>query len=237
MTASKITEPAEKLTVHEALNRVMSDVQAVGKGKRNEQQGYMFRGVDAVVNAVGPALRTHGVTVLPTLQKIAYAVVEVGQKRTLQRECTVEVKYTFRGPAGDELECVVPGEAMDSGDKATAKAMSVAYRVALLQALCIPTDEPDPDESAPERSTARPPEPVWDSEEQAALREAYEMEISKATAEQISEIGTRVHNARRDGLLSPSTYGHLAKAGAARKAELNGGGQSAGDRVAETVST
>src|SRR5690606_2912843 len=53
------------------------------------------------------------------------------------------------------------GEALDSGDKATAKAHSVAYRTFLLQALTIPTHEPDPDESSPERSTPPPPPPPW----------------------------------------------------------------------------
>jgi hypothetical protein len=48
------------------------------------------------------------------------------------------------------LTCRTPGEAFDSGDKSTAKAMSVAYRTALLQALTLPTDEPDPDETVEE---------------------------------------------------------------------------------------
>ena len=78
-------------------------------------------------------------------------------------------------------------------------------------------------------------EHVWEPAEQLALREAYESEISAATAAEIAEIGKRVHNARRDGLLSPTTYSHLSKAGAARKAELNGGGSGAGDRVSAEV--
>jgi hypothetical protein len=57
----------------------------------------------------------------------------------------VIVKYTFVGPEGDTLTGSAPGEAMDSGDKATAKAMSVAFRTFLLQALSLPTNEPDPD--------------------------------------------------------------------------------------------
>jgi len=42
---------------------------------------------------------------------------------------------------------------MDSGDKATAKAMSVAFRTALLQSLSLPTDEVDPDATSYERSS------------------------------------------------------------------------------------
>jgi hypothetical protein len=167
----------EKITIVEALSAVMADVQAVGKTGTNAQQGYDFRGVDAVVNAVGPALRTHGVIVLPELLESNYATVEVGSKRTLMRECTIRVRYRFVGPAGDDLECTVGGESLDSGDKATAKAHSVAFRTALLQALCIPTDEPDPDEHSFVRSES--PSEHADSEtvdrlavELAALSEA-----------------------------------------------------------------
>jgi hypothetical protein len=145
-----------------ALSAVMTDVHAVGKTGRNEAQKYSFRGIDAVMNAVGPALRTHGVVIVPNVEEANYREVEVGQKRTLQRECTVRVRYRFHGPAGPEdfIECTVYGEALDSGDKATAKAHSVAYRTALLQALTIPTDELDPDEHTAERSARPEPEPV-----------------------------------------------------------------------------
>ena len=143
-------------TVVQALSAVMADVQAVRKGDRNEAQGFKFRGIDAVINAVGPALREHGVVVLPILEAADYGQVEIGHKRTLMRECTVRVRFRFVGPAGDTLDAVVPGEALDSGDKATAKAMSVAFRIALLQALCIPTDEPDADSHTYERASAQP---------------------------------------------------------------------------------
>lgn len=144
-------------TVHEALAAVMADVQAVRKGDRNQQQGYSFRGIDAVVNAVGPVLRKHKVTVSPRVDSYEYGTVEVGKNRTPMGHVRVIVTYTFHGPEGDSLPAQAPGEAMDSGDKATPKAMSVAYRTALLQALALPTDEPDPDGSSYERSPAREP--------------------------------------------------------------------------------
>ena len=103
---------SDKPTVFEAINAVMADVQAVRKGDRNTQQGYSFRGIDAVVNAVGPALRKHGVVIMPHVEDAQYNVVEVGKNRTPMRECTVRVRYAFHGPAGDALECVTVGEAM-----------------------------------------------------------------------------------------------------------------------------
>lgn len=144
--------------IYAALSAVMTDVLAVRKTGRNTDQNYSFRGVDAVVNAVGPVLRKHHVLLLPELLDVSYRDVRTSRDKPA-REVTVRVRYTFIGPAGDKVEVTVPGESMDNGDKGTAKAMSVAYRIALLQALCIPTDEPDPDEGTYERSYAPPPPP------------------------------------------------------------------------------
>jgi hypothetical protein len=157
------TETTVKPTVIEALLAVMEDVQAVGKGDRNNQQGYNFRGIDAVINAVGPAFRKHGVIAVPAKSEARYRDVQTSTGKP-SRECTVTVMYRFYGPAGDFIEVEVPGESMDFGDKGAPKAMSVAYRIALLQALCIPTDEPEPDAQSYERSArAAQPEPQWET--------------------------------------------------------------------------
>jgi hypothetical protein len=152
-----MTTEAKAVTVIEALAAVMADVQAVGKDSQNTSQGFPFRGIDAVMNAVGPALRTHGVVIIPTVEHTHYRDIEVGSKRTPMREVTVRVRYRVYGPAGDELSGVVSAESMDSGDKATAKAFSVAYRTFLLQTLTIPTDEPDPDATTYERAPVEEP--------------------------------------------------------------------------------
>lgn len=162
--AGEDTEPeaTSSLTAVQAFAAVMADISAVGKDGKFEAgtTRYNFRGIDGVMNAVGPALRRHGVVIVPTVLDAIYREVETGAKRTLQRECTVKVRYRVYGPAGDFFDGEVYGEALDSSDKGTAKATSVAYRIFLLQALTIPTDEPDPDEFRPERSAVPEPEPV-----------------------------------------------------------------------------
>ena len=141
-------------TICAALAAVMADVTHVGKEGQNTAQGYAFRGIDGVLNAVGPAFRRHGVIALPHVEQSEHQLVEVGKNRTPMRQATVVVRYVFHGPRGDSLDCVVAAEAMDSGDKATSKAMSVAHRTALIQALALPTHEPDPDERSYERAPA-----------------------------------------------------------------------------------
>lgn len=138
--------------IHERLLAVMNDVQSVAKKERNSSQNFNFRGIDAVINAVGPAFRNHGILVLPAVMKNDYTQVEVGKNRTSMGHARIEVEFTFVAGDGSACSAIVPAEAMDSGDKATAKAMSVALRTALLQVLALPTDEPDPDASTYERA-------------------------------------------------------------------------------------
>ena len=137
-------------TVHQALNKVMGDVQAVKKDSKNQAQRFNFRGIDAVVNAVGPALRKHGVTILPEDVDVHRSNGTTSNGKPTA-EVVLKVTYRVYGPGGDSVHGRVAAEAMDFGDKAIAKAMSVAYRTFLLQALTIPTDEPDPDSESYER--------------------------------------------------------------------------------------
>jgi hypothetical protein len=139
--------------IYKALSLVMEDVGAVRKAERNSAQNFNFRGIDAVVNAVSPALRKHGVIVFPRLQSVEHSTVVIGQKQTAMGHVRVQVEYIFVASDGSNLNALVAAEAMDSGDKATAKAMSVAFRTALLQTLCLPTDETDPDHDVYERSS------------------------------------------------------------------------------------
>lgn len=143
--------------IFQALIEVMNDVGAVRKADFNSHQKFSFRGIDAVINAVSPAFRKHGVFCVPTVISSEYESVQVGQNRTVMGHARVMVTYTFHASDGTSVDATVSAESMDSGDKATAKAMSVAYRTALLQTLCLPTDESDPDADTFERSPVTAP--------------------------------------------------------------------------------
>lgn len=148
-----MTDP--KPTVFEAWSKVMGAVQTIEKSERNRDQGFNFRGIDTVVNAVGPVLREHQVIVIPTAEEITTERYTTA-KGTAMKSATVLMRYTVYGPTGDSLSGVAYGEAADSGDKAVSKAQSVAYRVFLLQGLTIPTNEPDPDSSSHDRAAFNP---------------------------------------------------------------------------------
>lgn len=154
MTAARTAPEEPAPTVQEAWSRVMEAVQSVSKNSRNADQGFVFRGIDAVMNAVGPRLREHRVVVLPVqVDEVTRERYETKRGASMMGT-TLRVTYRIVGPAGDTLEAQSIGEAADSGDKGISKAMSVAYRTLYLQGLCIPTDEPDPDATAHERAPA-----------------------------------------------------------------------------------
>ncbi|WP_185844600.1 ERF family protein [Nonomuraea sp. WAC 01424] len=147
-----MTEPQ---SVIQLIVEAKRKVGAIRKRERNTQQNFVYRGVEAVVNAVGPHLDKFGIVVVPIMETSSYETVEVGKNRTQMGHATVEVTYRFYGPAGDHIDARVPGEAMDSGDKAMAKAMAVAWRTALIQVLNLRTNDPEPDEMSYERSPAK----------------------------------------------------------------------------------
>lgn len=112
----------------------------IGKGRRNEQQGYAFRGVDDIYNAVARLLSTHGLCILPRCTERT-VVERTNAKGTALFYVTVRAEFDFVSAADGSRHTVVTyGEAMDSGDKATNKAMSAAYKYALLQTFAIPTE-------------------------------------------------------------------------------------------------
>ena len=144
------------MNIYAALAAVMADVDHVAKRDRNEQQRFLFRGVDAVVNAVGPVLRKHHVLVVPQVEHVEYSPITTRNGGQMT-SCRLTVTYTFYAEDGSSIASKVAAESFDSGDKATPKAMSVAFRTALLQALALPTDEPDPDAETYDQAPARVP--------------------------------------------------------------------------------
>ena len=120
---------------------------AVAKDGKNVQQNFNFRGIDAVVNACAGHFIDLGILVVPHVEFAHSEMVTYGAKNTVGFRTEVIVGYEFTDGTSS-ITCKVAAEAIDSGDKGTAKAMSVAYRIALLQALTLPTSERDPDEDS-----------------------------------------------------------------------------------------
>jgi hypothetical protein len=146
-------------TIFEAIPAILADVEAISKNRRNQQQGYQFRGIDDVYNAVHPLLAKH--KVFPTCEIVSREVTERETKNGgVLFYVNIKAKYTLWASDGSNVVTEAWGEAMDSGDKASNKAMSAAYKYALFQLLCIPTEAVDSEqethEPAPKRTDVKP---------------------------------------------------------------------------------
>lgn len=134
----------------------MRQLGAIGKDSRNTQQGFMYRGIDAVMNALNPVLTANRM----------FCVPEVLEQHREERQTRnggnliysiLKMRYTLYAEDGSSVSAVVIGEGMDSADKGSNKAMSVAYKYAMFQIFSIPTEEmADPDGETPPESTKKP---------------------------------------------------------------------------------
>jgi hypothetical protein len=152
------------LGVQEAITAVMRDIGAIGKNKRNEAQKFDFRGIDDVLNALHGPLCEHGLVIMPTVLEREGETRQTGSGGSMN-VVHLTVEFKFIGPAGDHLSAVVVSEAQDSGDKATNKAMSAAYKYMALQVFCIPTKDMEEQDAsheaaAPQRAPQRPTAPT-----------------------------------------------------------------------------
>lgn len=130
------------MNVYAAINAVQAELakEGIAKDRRNQQQGYSFRGIDDVYNALAPMLAKHGLCILPRI--LARECIErTTQKGGVLFYVTVEAEFDFvAAKDGSKHTIRTYGEAMDSADKATNKAMSAAYKYAAFQAFAIPTE-------------------------------------------------------------------------------------------------
>lgn len=144
----------EEKKIYTAINAIMAEIGAIKKESKNAQQGFMFRGIDQVMNTLKPLLAKHGVFVVPEVVETKREE-RVSAKGSSLYYTLHTIKYHFTATDGSEVTTTVVGEGMDSADKSSNKAMAVAFKYACFQLFCIPTIEmaqADPDLYSPDPS-------------------------------------------------------------------------------------
>ena len=154
--------------------QAMKRVGAIGKDSVNEQQKYKFRGIDAVYNALNPVMSDLGLFICPEIldhrreERKSVKTYNGKDTETVLKYSILTIRYTMYAPDGSNISCTVVGEGMDSGDKASNKAMSIALKYACFELFMIPTEEMvDPDaevhevapKNAPAKRTETPAKP------------------------------------------------------------------------------
>lgn len=138
--------------IYQSITAILEEVPAIGKNKKNTTQNFMFRGIDDVMNTFQPLLAKHKVFIVPQVLEQTREERQTSKGGTLIYSIC-KIKYTFYAEDGTSVDAIVVGEGMDSGDKATNKAMAIAMKYAMFQVFCIPTEEmKDPDGDTPPAS-------------------------------------------------------------------------------------
>lgn len=140
--------------IYKAIPAIMDEIGHIGKDKKNQQQGFMFRGVDQVMNTMKPLFAKHGVFPIPEVTETKREERQTKSGGTLIYTMH-KINFHFTADDGSSVTATVAGEGMDSADKSSNKAMAVAFKYACFQVFCIPTEEmmkDDPDGYSPEES-------------------------------------------------------------------------------------
>ena len=160
---------SDQKNIYSALNSVMLELKHLGKDQVNQAQRFNFRGIDDVYNALHPLLAKHGVFTTSRILESNRREAETN-KGSKTNWVVLRVEYTFHALDGSSLSTEVEGEAMDSGDKATSKALSMADKYALIQVFKIPTDD------------------TADADKDSFIQERIEASKPRISEEQISKI-------------------------------------------------
>ena len=137
----------EEKKIYKAIAGIMAEIGHIGKDRRNVQQGFAFRGIDQVMNTMKPLFAKYGVFIVPE-------VIDMKREERTTRSgsnlifSVLTVRHHFYAEDGSEVVSTTIGEGMDSADKASNKAMAIAFKYACFQVFCIPTEEmakDDPD--------------------------------------------------------------------------------------------
>lgn len=150
-----------ELNIHQRIHAIMKDVSYVQKGNKKVNNHYKFVSHDAVTSKVRPALLKHGVLAVPS-----YFDISVHGNRT---NCSMSMKFVNIDKPEDyiDIPCAGFGQGIDPQDKGAGKAMSYAYKYALLKIFALETgDDPEKD-NINHKPEPKPPTPAQEARKSA----------------------------------------------------------------------
>lgn len=182
--------------IYKKMSDVMKDVKSVSKDQTNTQQGFKFRGIDQFVNALYPALTKHGVFMAPRATSYTQELKEVVRssgKPGIDKHVSILMEYDFWAEDGSKVTIgPIPAEGLDSGDKATNKALSAALKYALIQTFSVPTaDMAEADLESPEIGKSSKSDVKQDTKPVLADTNASKVEYPGPTVNEVKKSNFR----------------------------------------------
>jgi len=180
--------------IFKKMAEVMKEVGVVGKNQKNTAQGFKFRGIDDMINALHPALVAHGVFMAPRCVSEQHELKEVTRgsgKAGVDKHVTIMMEYDFFAEDGSKVTVgPIPAEGLDSGDKATNKALSAALKYALIQTFSVPTEDmAEADLESPVIGTPEKKEEVKQEAKEAAPPKKSGFQVKKPEVKAAAEDG------------------------------------------------
>ncbi|MEG3154948.1 ERF family protein [Sphingomonas sp. RB1R13] len=144
--------------VYRAINAVTAALagDGIAKSRTNAIELYQYRSIDDVLNRLAPLIAEHRLCILPrVLERI---ITDRPSPATPMRvNVLLRVAFDLVSVEDGSVHTVEAyGEALDEGDKGTAKAMSAAYKAVMLQAFCIPVAGTEDADSSATKLGTRP---------------------------------------------------------------------------------
>lgn len=237
----------ETTKIHEAMVAILSDLPSIGKDQYNKGQRYAFRGIDQFLNTLHPLFAKHHVFVTPLVEHVE-RTEKVGTRYNSSKGTDEEyitfysvatVRFRFHAEDGSSVDCVTIGEGMDNGDKATNKALSAAFKYALIQTFSVPTEDlVDADAESPEVTNTATPR------EAPAPQPAPQSDVGGVRDEQLAELriyldanGIEVADAERYcvSIKYLKDGEHLSKLTDARLSKINGNLSRFGNAIIDYI--
>jgi hypothetical protein len=193
----KTTKAMTQNNIYMAINAIMQEIEAIGKNKKNQQQGYSFRGIDDMYNALQPLFKKNAVFITSNVLESKREERQTAKGGVLIYTIA-KCQFKFFTTDGSFIESVLEGEAMDSGDKSTNKAMSTALKYALMQMFLIPTEEKldteyDTHEVTPKTPKAEPQPSEVDLLARKAYTSVDDLLMVLDSCESIGQLNTLYH--------------------------------------------
>jgi hypothetical protein len=211
--------------VYRAVTAIAAELSGgIPKRHRNERDDYRYRSIDDVLNRLSPLLARHKLCVLPRVLERT-STDRIGEGDLLLIAVTLRVAFDLVSSTDGSRHTVEAyGEALDASDKATAKAMSSAYKHAMLQAFCVPVaqiEDADASSHRLKRNRSHQREPVegwamWTSGIVDIVESCATTEAIERMRERQRPLLTAVSREK------PDLYAQIGAAFAKRTAELNG---------------
>lgn len=199
----------------------------IPKSRRNDTDNYAFRSIDDVLNRLAPILARHRLCILPRVLERTCEERQ-GENDTMLMSVCLRIAFDIVSARDGSMHTIEGfGEALDTGDKATAKAMSAAYKHLVLQAFCIPVrGVEDPDATSLRLSSGN------DQQDPAQGWEQWSLDILELIAgSETTDAVDRIQQAYRIMLRAaskrrPDVYSAIGEAMRERRAALALGGSS-----------